>query len=263
MTNLKTRIMPAMVARVTPCAPVHRQITSDRTSITAPSRILKNFRGGVGEIVGQPGEGENRAGKQGTVKWGEPHPGIQFPIESLENLDGSGLGETAEPNATKLTQSNVSTALMNPRTTQNDFPRRSVAKAGTCQDPESMLQERSHPVVWLVFHAIALWSAASFWLGFRRVCAWHQPRPRRMGGNPFARRATHGMCPECFARISAEIISHGETDLRVSVTKAWHTGGPSLLAPPARNCAVPARLQRPSAGDPDTTRPAILRGKII
>ena len=76
-----------------------------------------------------------------------------------------------------------------------------------------------------------------------------------------ASRSTHGMCPECFARVSGEIISHGETDLRVSVTKAGHQGGASLPAPPARNCAVPAWLQRPSAGDTDTTRPAVLRGK--
>ena len=130
-------------------------------------------------------------------------------------------------------------------------------------DPELVQQELPTWFGGLIFHLIAFSSAALFWLKFRRVCAWHQPKSCRMGGNPFARRATHGMCPECFARISAEIISHGETDLRVSVTKAWHTGGSSLLAPPARNCAVPARLQRPSAGDPDTTRPAILRGKTF
>jgi hypothetical protein len=128
-------------------------------------------------------------------------------------------------------------------------------------DPESALQEKFNPLAWLIFHVIAMWSAASYWLRFKRICAWHQPRPRRMGGNPFAPRATHGLCADCFARVSAEIISHGESGLRVSVTEARQPGGPSLLAPPARNCAVPARLQRPSAGDPDTTRPAILRGK--
>jgi hypothetical protein len=128
-------------------------------------------------------------------------------------------------------------------------------------DPEHDIQERFNPIAWLVFHAIAFWSAAAHWLKFKRVCAWHVPGPRRMGGNPLARRATHGMCPDCFARVSAEIISHGESNLRVSVTKDGQTGGPSLPAPPARNCAVPAWLQRPSAGDPDTTQPAILRGK--
>jgi hypothetical protein len=134
-----------------------------------------------------------------------------------------------------------------------------VSKAAT--DPEPAAQERPNALAWLTFHAVALLSAATFWWKFKRVCAWHQPKPRRMGGNPFARRATHGLCAECFVRLSGEIISHGETDLRVSVAKAGHTGGPSLPAPPARNCAVPAWLQRPAAGDMDTARTAILRGK--
>jgi hypothetical protein len=129
------------------------------------------------------------------------------------------------------------------------------------RDPELASQEHSNPIIWLVFNAIAVWSVASYWLTFKRVCAWHEPRSRRMGGNPLARRSTHGICPECFARISAEIISHGETGLRVSVAKNRHPSGPSLPAPPARNCAVPAWLQRPSAGDTDTTRATILRGK--
>ena len=130
-------------------------------------------------------------------------------------------------------------------------------------DPEHAQQERFNPLAWLIFHTLAFYAAASYWLRFKRICAWHAPKPRRMGGNPFASQATHGICAECFARVSDEIISHGETNLRVSVTKARQPGGPSLLAPPARNCAVPARLQRPSTGDPDTTRPAILRGKNI
>ena len=142
---------------------------------------------------------------------------------------------------------------MNPRTTQN-APRKT--------DPELAQQERVNPLRWLVFHTVALHAAASYWLRFKRICAWHEPRPRRMGGNPFAPRVTHGICADCFARVSGEIISHGETNPRVSVTEVRQSGGPSLLAPPARNCAVPARLQRPTAGDPDTTRP-ILRGKNV
>ncbi|HWD94129.1 MAG TPA: hypothetical protein VG938_17490 [Verrucomicrobiae bacterium] len=130
-------------------------------------------------------------------------------------------------------------------------------------DPEFISQEQFSPILWLVFHAIALWSWASYWLRFKRVCAWHEPKPRRMGGNPLACRSTHGMCPDCFARISAEIISHGETSPRVSVAQGGHPAEPSLPAPPARKCAVPARLQRPSAGDTDTARRAILRGKIL
>jgi hypothetical protein len=136
-------------------------------------------------------------------------------------------------------------------------------KVASRPDPEFASQERSNPFLWVVFHAIALWSAAGHWLRFKRICAWHQPKPLRMGGNPLARGGTHGLCPECFARVSCEIISHGEKGLRVSVTKGKHPGGSSLPAPPARKCAVPARLQRPSAGDMDTARPAILRGKTF
>jgi len=133
----------------------------------------------------------------------------------------------------------------------------------TRPNSEEAIQERSAFSAWLIFHSVALLSAASYWLRFRRVCAWHAPKPKRMGGNPFARRVTHGICAECFARVSAEIISHGETDLRVSVTKADEQGGASLPAPPARNRAVPAWLQWPSAGDTDTPRPAVLRGKSL
>jgi hypothetical protein len=61
---------------------------------------------------------------------------------------------------------------------------------------------------WLTFHAIALYSSASYWLRFKRVCAWHQPKPMRMGGNPFAKNVTHGICPECFVKQSAEILKH-------------------------------------------------------
>src|ERR1041385_4879660 len=91
-------------------------------------------------------------------------------------------------------------------------------------DAELAIQESSNMPSWVLFHAVGLWSAISYWLRFRRVCAWHKPKQKRMGGNPFAPRVTHGICPECFARVSAEIISHGETDLRVSVTKARHMG---------------------------------------
>jgi hypothetical protein len=140
---------------------------------------------------------------------------------------------------------------MNSRNTQH----------ATRPDIELINQEPANISAWLTFHTMAIWSAANYWLRFRRVCAWHEPKPRRMGGNPLARRITHGICPECFARVSAEIISHGETDLRVSVTKAGEWSGASLPAPPARNCAVPAWLQWPSAGDTDTPRFAVLRGK--
>ena len=151
------------------------------------------------------------------------------------------------------------------RTPQGGHPRMKLRHTNGASrlDPEFASQERTNPVLWVVFHAIALWSAAGSWLRFKRICAWHEPKPLRMGGNPLARRSTHGLCPECFARVSGEIISHGEKGLRVSVTKGKHPGGSSLPAPPARKCAVPARLQRPSAGDLDTARPAILRGKTF
>jgi hypothetical protein len=139
---------------------------------------------------------------------------------------------------------------MNSRNTEHGAP-----------DLETQIQERSNRLAWLIFHAVAWWSSISYWLRFQRLCAWHEPKPLRLGGNPFARCVTHGICSECFARVSAEINSHGETDPRVSVAEVGHKRGPSLPAPPARNCAVPAWLQRPSAGDLDTDRPAILRGK--
>jgi hypothetical protein len=132
---------------------------------------------------------------------------------------------------------------------------------GTQGESDVGREEQTNGAGWLAFHGVAFCTAILHWLKFRRICAWHQPRPRCMGGNPLARQITHGICPECFARVSGEIISHGETGLRVSVTKAGHQGGASLPAPPARNCAVPAGLQRPAAGDMDTFRTAILRGK--
>ncbi len=151
-------------------------------------------------------------------------------------------------------------ALIRKKQKPNEMNSRNT-KHGTRCDFELDIQERPNSLAWPIFHAVAFWTAASYWLRFRRVCAWHEPKPQRMGGNPFARRVTHGICPGCFARVSGEIISHGETDLRVSVTEVGQQGGASLPAPPARNCAVPAWLQRPSAGDMDTTRTAILRGK--
>lgn len=77
-------------------------------------------------------------------------------------------------------------------------------------DNEFTLTQRdaTRAIDWLVFHAIAIWSSASRWLRFKRICAWHLPRPIRMGGNPLARRMTHGVCRECCDRQKAEILSH-------------------------------------------------------
>jgi hypothetical protein len=85
-------------------------------------------------------------------------------------------------------------------------PKRS--EGGSTPDPESSLQERFTVLAWLVFHLVALWSLpgaalwrAKKWWQFKRICAWHRPAPIRFGGNPFARRSTHGMCPKCAAQI--------------------------------------------------------------
>jgi hypothetical protein len=136
---------------------------------------------------------------------------------------------------------------MNSRNTKHGLSRRRAA-AETPPDPEFTMQEHSNPLAWIIFHAIAIWSAASYRLRSLRDLILRQKLDKNSRTTEYA---THSK------------ISHGETDLRVSVTKAGHLGGPSLLAPPARNCAVPATLQRPTAGDPDTTRPTLLRGKTI
>lgn len=93
------------------------------------------------------------------------------------------------------------------------------------------MQERFNALAWLVFHAIAIWSAICHWLRVKRVCAWHQPNPIWMGGNPFARRVTHGMCRECYESQKREIISHGKSV----------QAGPFLQAPSADLLGGPIR----------------------
>jgi len=61
---------------------------------------------------------------------------------------------------------------------------------------------------WVVFHAVAVYTAASRWLRFKRVCAWHKPQPIWMGGNPLARRVTHGICRDCAAKWEKEVFTH-------------------------------------------------------
>jgi len=39
-------------------------------------------------------------------------------------------------------------------------------------------------------------SALRRWLRLKRVCAWCRPQ-RWIGGNPFAGRISHGICPRC------------------------------------------------------------------
>lgn len=48
-------------------------------------------------------------------------------------------------------------------------------------------------------------SGVKRWLRFKRVCAWHPSGAIYLGGNPFARHSTHGICPDCERRQRAEI----------------------------------------------------------
>ena len=43
-----------------------------------------------------------------------------------------------------------------------------------------------------------------YWLRFKRVCCWC-PQPHRIGGNPFARWVTHGICRGAMQRQLAEV----------------------------------------------------------
>ena len=80
------------------------------------------------------------------------------------------------------------------------------------RETEQSIQERPGlmgiAVAWLVFHAVALWSSIWRWVRVKRVCSWHKPKQIWIGGNPFARRSTHGVCPECCEKQKAEIMSH-------------------------------------------------------
>jgi hypothetical protein len=45
------------------------------------------------------------------------------------------------------------------------------------------------------------WERVKFWFSHKRVCNWCQP-PHFLGGNPFARKITHGMCPKAVAEFT-------------------------------------------------------------
>jgi hypothetical protein len=49
-----------------------------------------------------------------------------------------------------------------------------------------------------------VWTRIKFWLTTRRVCVWCKP-PHRIGGNPFARGITGGMCRMAQARLEQEV----------------------------------------------------------
>jgi hypothetical protein len=75
---------------------------------------------------------------------------------------------------------------------------------------EKSIQEPRNVVVWITFHAFALFSAVSRWWRFKRVCAWHS-KLMRMGGNPLAKQVTHGICADCAAKQFDEIMKHQQT----------------------------------------------------
>ena len=79
-----------------------------------------------------------------------------------------------------------------------------TTQSGT-SSAEHNLQERGNAFVWIIFHVLAVHASVSKWLRWKRVCSWHNGY---MGGNPFARNVTHGICLKCFKKEQAEIISH-------------------------------------------------------
>ena len=50
------------------------------------------------------------------------------------------------------------------------------------------------------------WQRLKFWFTTRRVCCWCQPQ-HYLGGNPFARVTTGGMCPAAVRRMKEEVDS--------------------------------------------------------
>ncbi len=53
-------------------------------------------------------------------------------------------------------------------------------------------------VAWVT---LARWTR---WFRVKRVCSWCNPK-RWIGGNPFAKAVTHGMCNRCFKRQMAAL----------------------------------------------------------
>lgn len=50
---------------------------------------------------------------------------------------------------------------------------------------------------------IGLWTRIKFWFTTRRECVWCQQR-HWIGGNPFAREVTGGMCPDAQTKFDAD-----------------------------------------------------------
>lgn len=83
----------------------------------------------------------------------------------------------------------------------------SAARADT--DPELELQPPEHLDVFdylflgivfglcalvLAAHSLCTWPRLARWWQWRRECSWCK---QRMGGNPWARQTTHGLCSAC------------------------------------------------------------------
>jgi hypothetical protein len=92
------------------------------------------------------------------------------------------------------------------------------APSAPLRDPEMELQrnEAAHlgpigllalailgPLLAIGYWLLAMPPAVRSWLAARRVCTWCSPR-HRIGGNPFAKLETHGMCPLAKHRATAE-----------------------------------------------------------
>ena len=56
-----------------------------------------------------------------------------------------------------------------------------------------------------LFAVQARWLGVRRWLAIRRLCAWCKGH---LGGNPFARSTSHGICPCCLAVKKAEAFSY-------------------------------------------------------
>lgn len=60
------------------------------------------------------------------------------------------------------------------------------------------------------------------WFQFKRVCAWCKPM-RYLGGNPFAKQVTHGMCSKCFCKMARELEleKQSERGVKSSILSNW------------------------------------------
>jgi hypothetical protein len=113
------------------------------------------------------------------------------------------------------------TALRQRKAIEFASQRRGRASAGTADatDPEADLQRENGAGVskaelamaWLFLYAAAAWGVVAAlppsirgWWTLKTVCAWCKPQ-RRLSGNPFAGRVSHGVCKHCLEKQFAEI----------------------------------------------------------